>query len=164
MVKSIKELEATLTRTGRLEWIGLRPAPRAAVVPTESVAVKVGTGLEGDHYHKNGGNRQVTLVQAEYLPVVGQLLGQGAVDPADLRRNLVVSGINLYALAGRQFRIGGEVVLEITGECHPCTRMEENLGEGGYQAMRSHGGMTAKVVQGGTIRMGDPVELLSTKA
>jgi MOSC domain-containing protein YiiM len=100
----------------------------------------------------------VTLLQSEHLPAVGALLGRGPVDPVLLRRNLVVAGCNLRALQGRRFTIG-DVELEGTGECHPCSRMEEALGEGGYQAMRGHGGLNARILRGGTLRVGDAVEL-----
>lgn len=131
--------------------------------PTQQVEAVVGRGLVGDHRadrdRKTSGKRQVTLVQAEHLPVVASLTGRREVDPALLRRNLVVAGINLLSLKGHRFRIG-DVELVGTGECHPCSRMEENLGEGGYQAMRGHGGLTASVVNGGTIEVGAEVEAL----
>ena len=81
------------------------------------------------------------------------------VDPAQTRRNVVVEGINLLALQDRRVQIG-EAVVEITGLCHPCSRMEEVLGPGGYNAMRGHGGLTAKVVRSGAVKLGDEVRLL----
>ena len=82
------------------------------------------------------------------------------IDPQWTRRNLVVSGINLLAFNNKQFQIGEDLVLEMTGYCHPCTRMEENLGAGGYNAMRGHGGITAKVIRSGVISLGDEVSLV----
>ena len=67
-----------------------------------------------------------------------------------------MSGINLLALKGKCFHIGA-AVLEYSGECHPCSRMEASLGLGGYNAMRGHGGITAKILTGGIIRVGDAV-------
>jgi MOSC domain-containing protein YiiM len=100
------------------------------------------------------------LIQAEHLAVLGALLRRGPVDPTLLRRNLLVRGVNLLALKGRRFRIG-DALLEGTGPCPPCSRMEEVLGPGGYNAMRGHGGLNARVIEGGVIRLGDaliPIE------
>jgi MOSC domain-containing protein YiiM len=81
------------------------------------------------------------------------------VAPDLLRRNIAVAGINVLALKDRKFQIG-DVLLEGSGPCEPCSRMEENLGPGGYNAMRGHGGITARVLEGGTIRVGDAVRVL----
>jgi MOSC domain-containing protein YiiM len=144
-------------RAGTLEWIGLRPCSRAAVEAVEATEAIKGRGLTGDHAAlRPGRKRQVTLIQAEHLVAMARLLGRDTVDPALSRRNLVVSGINLLALTDSEFRIG-EVVLLGTGPCAPCSRMEEALGTGGLNAMRGHGGITALVVRGGIIRIGDPV-------
>lgn len=159
------ELRSTFPRTGKVEWIGLRPARREAVQSVPEIEVLEGLGLLGDHgktaQTKLGGSgkRQVTLIQAEYLPVIAALAGLAQVTPEMLRRNFLVSGISLLALKDRRFQLG-EVILEGTGECHPCSRMEENLGAGGYNAVRGHGGLTARVIQGGWVRLGDPVSPL----
>lgn len=143
-------------RAGRLEWIGLRPARGEAVRVVESAEAEPGSGLLGDRYAGRSGKRAVTLVQAEHLAVIAALAGNEGLDPAGLRRNLVVSGINLLALVDRRFRIGN-VVLEGSGPCDPCSQMEALLGEGGYNAMRGHGGITARVLSGGRLACGDPV-------
>jgi MOSC domain-containing protein YiiM len=123
-----------------------------------------GRGLTGDHRARRpGSTRQVTLIQAEHLEVVGALLGQPPVDPGLTRRNLVVSGINVLALKSHVFAIG-DAVLEGTGPCEPCSRMEKNLGSGGYNAMRGHGGITARIVVGGVIRIGDTVRVCDPDA
>ena len=145
---------------GRLEWIGLRPARRAPLLAVPEVEAEAGRGLSGDHYRSSrDGKRQVTLIQAEHLGVIAALAGLDDLDPALLRRNLVVSGINLLALKDRRFRIGA-VVLEGTGLAHPCSRMEEVLGAGGYNVMRGHGGLTARIIDGGPIRVGDAVAFI----
>ena len=153
----LRTLMETFPRAGKLEWIGLRPARRAPLQSFNHVEVLADHGLVGDHTaQRTGGKRQVTLIQREHLDVVAKLLGRDAVDPALVRRNLVVSGINLLALHDEQFEIGG-VPFEGTGLCEPCSRMEEVLGAGGYNAMRGHGGIIACVLGGGVITLGDAV-------
>jgi MOSC domain-containing protein YiiM len=156
-MQTIAELTHTLPQAGRLEWIGVSPARRGPIVAETHATVAAGTGLVGDHHAKSGrSKRQVTLIQHEHLPAIAALTGRADLTPALLRRNLVVSGINLLALKDLRFRIGG-VLLEGTGLCAPCSRMEEALGPGGYNAMRGHGGITARVLAGGEIHVGDPV-------
>lgn len=149
------ELMQHFSQSGNVVWIGLRTASRQPMQEVEETFALIGTGLEGDRYKgKPESKRQVTLIQAEHLAAVGSYLGQGTIDPLLTRRNIVVQGLNLLALKDKRFRIG-EAELEYTGECHPCSRMEENLGYGGYNAMRQHGGITARVIKEGKIRLGD---------
>jgi MOSC domain-containing protein YiiM len=144
-------------RPGRLVWIGLRPERRAPMVEVEQALLEPGRGLVGDRWRGAAtGARQVTLISAEHLSAIAGFLGLEAAAPARLRRNLVVEGVNLLALKGRRFRIGS-ALLECSGECHPCSRMEEEFGAGGYNAVRGHGGITARVVEGAAIRLGDPI-------
>lgn len=157
---SLNELLGTLPQIGTVRWIGVRPSRRVPMVIVSTVEARAGAGLTGDRFSGSAASkRQVTLIQAEHLPAVAQLLHRDTVDPALLRRNIVVSGINLLALNGATFRIGA-AVFEGTGGCHPCSRMEEALGAGGYNAMRGHGGITARVLESGVIRVGDEVLLL----
>jgi MOSC domain-containing protein YiiM len=145
---------------GRVAWIGLRPARRAPMRGVETAVAEEDSGLAGDRFAGGrNGARQVTLVAQEHLAAIAAFLSRPEVPPERLRRNIVVAGINLLALRNRRFRLGG-ALLEWSGECHPCSRMEEELGPGGYNATRSHGGITARVIGGGTIRLGDKVERL----
>lgn len=151
---TIQELLETPLLPGRLEWIGVSPGRREPIQPVERVMLQAGTGLQGDHHARSGkSKRQVTLIQAEHLPIVAGFLHKELIAPELLRRNLVVSGINLLALKERRFRIG-TAILKGSGPCAPCSRMEEILGVGGYAAMRGHGGITAIVEQSGEIGVG----------
>lgn len=151
-MQNLRELIGRYAKPGAVDWIGLRPARRAEMVPVPQVVIGP-RGIEGDHGASD--KRAVTLIQAEHLPVIGAMLGRG-VEATMLRRNLVVSGLNLSALKGREIRIA-EVVLEITGICAPCSRMEETLGRGGYSAVRGHGGWCARVVSDGVVTLQDAV-------
>ncbi len=111
-------------------------------------------GLDGDR--SRAGKRAVTLIQQEHLAAIGSYLGQGPVAPEILRRNLVVSGINMAALKGREVQVG-EAILRFTVISAPCSRMEEALGIGGYSAVRGHGGWCAEVVRPGRVRLRDAV-------
>ena len=146
---------------GKLEWIGLRPARKAPLEVVQEVMALESLGLEGDRRCEGspGSARQVTLICQEHLPLIAQFMGVTEIPPDLLRRNLVVSGINLYALRHQAFRIGDAEFLA-TAHCHPCSRMETALGEGAVAAMLGYGGFCAKITKSGLIRVGDAIEKL----
>lgn len=145
---------------GTLEWIGVRTARRSPMNAPGSVAAIARRGLEGDHRMDKtpGSARQVTIISREFIRQIAHFTGHDNIDPALLRRNLVVSGINLNALRYQQFTIG-DALFEATAICHPCSRMEQALGKGGVAAMLGHGGLCCRVLVSGTISLGDSVAI-----
>lgn len=143
---------------GKVEWIGLRSERRGEVVVVDQAEAVVDLGLMGDHRMKKtpGSARQVTLISSEYIQQICHHTGHAAIDPRLLRRNLVISGMNMNLLRYQRLQIG-EVILETNALCHPCSRMDEALGKGGTAAMFGYGGLCAKVIQGGTFTVGDAV-------
>ena len=159
-MKSLGERLLDVPQLGRVTWIGVRPEHGAELLVLSEVEAVEGRGLRGDIAARArvGGKRQVTLVQAEHLPVLSAFTGH-EVGPGQVRRNLLIAGINLIALSKLEFRIGEHVVLRGTGACAPCSKMDDTLGAGGFQAMRGHGGITAQILRGGPIRLGDVVRV-----
>ena len=145
---------------GTLTWIGLRSERRGQVTPVERARALTAKGLEGDHRMGKtpGSARQVTLISEEFMQQIAHFTGLSTIDPVLLRRNLVVSGINLNALRHQRFQIG-EAVFEATALCHPCSRMEAALGKGGVAAMIGHGGLCARILNTGYITVGDRLEV-----
>ena len=175
---TLRQLVQQFAQPGRLDAIWLRPARGAPMLAASRAEALAGQGLMGDRAARArpagappaaGGRRQVTLIQAEHLPVIAALAGlpASAVGAALLRRNLLVSGLNLLAArslfkdALLLLQLGDDaasaVLLEVTGPCDPCSQMAAALGPGGYNAMRGHGGVTARVLRGGWLAVGAPL-------
>jgi len=99
----VQELLNTIPQVGTVVWIGLRPGRKIPINAVDSVEIAPGIGLLGDRF---GGTveskRQVTFLQHEHLAVIEAIMGK-RFDPAILRRNIMVKGINLLALHNRKF-------------------------------------------------------------
>ncbi|MFK7963149.1 MAG: MOSC domain-containing protein [Burkholderiaceae bacterium] len=161
---------------GRIDAIYLRSVRGEPVHSVDEASALKGKGLAGDRASlrtrarapgASSRARDLTLVQAEALALLEAWSGQAKIDGGELRRNLLVSGLNLNAMRSpfpdgiRRWAIGSEVIIEITGPCEPCSKMEQALGHGGYNMMRGFGGLTAAICTDGLIRVGDlirPVE------
>ena len=163
-MQKIAELKQHFPQPGKVEWIGVRPSKGSAVIEKTCVNAITDHGLEGDKAgQKPGGKRQVTLFQAEYLEVIYSLLPNYQINFAELRRNIAVSGVNLNALKSCTIKLG-EATLEVTGFCHPCSKLEAQLGQGVFNALRGHGGLTAKVIKGGEIKQGDLLRVIECQS
>jgi|SRR5579864_2208642 len=150
---------------GRVEAICIAPAGSTAMQQVEHIEAIAGVGLAGDRYARgtgfyserptDPGAREVTLIEAETLEALRE---QGIeLTASEHRRNLTVRGLPLPGLIGTRFTVG-EVVLEGIRDCPPCVHLEEMTGNQRLiQALASSGGLRARIVVGGTIRVGDPV-------
>lgn len=166
---TLRELTSRHPNPGRVEAIYLRPGRGEPVSQVESVQALVGQGLEGDRAALRSRSsvaakaRDITLLQAEVIPILEAWAGRTALDAGLLRRNLLVSGLNLAAMrspfadGNNRWAIGGDVIIEVTGPCEPCSKMEQVLGAGGYNMMRGNGGLTAAILTAGRIQIGDVI-------
>lgn len=162
MKTTIEQLKSHFPQAGQVEWIGVRESRGKPVAVLNNVQANVGIGLQGDKAGaRPGGKRQVTFIQAEYLPLVQTFLSKPELSFADLRRNIAISGVNLNALKDQIIQVGA-ARFEVTGFCHPCKRLEENLGHGTFNALRGHGGITAKVIEDGEISIGDTLQVIAS--
>jgi len=157
---TIRELLNTLPQTGKVVWIGIRPGRREPIQELTAVRALEGQGLVGDRFDGTpDSKRQVTLIQWEHLEVIKSFLHLDDLQPAIFRRNIAVQGLNLLSLKEKQFRIGS-VIMEMTGICHPCSWIEDAVGQGAYNAMRGHSGITARILSDGEINVGDEVKAI----
>jgi MOSC domain-containing protein YiiM len=125
------------------------PGRREPMTSVQSARVVENLGLEGDRHAKANSKRQVLLMEAEILEKLDLRVG-------DVKENITTRGLALMSLPiGTRLRLG-EAVLEITGECHPCSRMED-LRPGLLQEIGGQRGMLARVAQSGTLHVGDAI-------
>lgn len=147
----------------KVKWIGVRPERKAPLEVVQKAEVN-SFGLVGDHYSKEYGTRNITLIKNEHISELWEEMQlMGKPDPGRMRRNIVVEGLEEGHYKDAKIRIGEDVLLLVTGECRPCSRMDENLGNGGLSKMSGKGGLTLKVEKGGWIKVGDEVNVSELK-
>lgn len=120
------------------------------------IEVVTGKGLVGDRDY--GRTRQVTLVCTGELEAAAATLGVDAIPPGSTRRNLTVDLPELPRTYRTQVRVS-EVLLEVRRDCPPCLVMNESIIPGAEHALVGRGGVSAHVLAGGVIRVGDTVEI-----
>ena len=140
-----------MSRAGRVEAITLVKDAKGEIERVEAVAARAGAGLEGD-YHGD-----LTLIAAESLEGLREDTGIELAGH-DTRRNVLTRGIDLNALVGQRFTVGG---VEAVGVelAEPCTKLQRLSGEKGVlRGLVHRGGLRADILQGGQIRVGDAIE------
>jgi MOSC domain-containing protein YiiM len=148
------------TTEGRIVSIIVRPQRDVAAVVVDEALAIVDRGLQGDRRmrHAKGGKRQVTLISEEDLRAASDALGRD-VAHALTRRNILVRGLSFHDVTTGFVRCG-EALLELCGECDPCARMDHAMGPGARAALERRGGVVARVLEGGPLRIGDAVVFL----
>lgn len=156
------------TASGRVIGVYIASVRGELPVAVEAVAALAGAGLSGDRYAVGAGTwsgwpgtgRAVTLIAAEVLDSLPEPCRLSA---PEARRNLLTRGVDLNALVGREFRIGGA---RLRGQrlCEPCRHLEELTRPGVAARLSGRGGLRADVVESGLIRCGDVLEILPLPA
>ena len=149
-------------RSGRVELVSIAKAAEQAMIVVAEASARAGRGLEGDRYFDArgtfsdpyGNGNDLTLIEAEVLDALS--LPDGVLAAQDARRNVVTRGIDLNALVGRDFTIGG---VRCAGRrlCEPCAHLQRLTVPGTLRALVHRGGLRADVLSDGVVRVGDPI-------
>jgi MOSC domain-containing protein YiiM len=151
---------------GRVEAIAIAAEAEGPMREIATARALAGKGLEGDRYaegagtfsRRGGTGRDLTLIEADAVAALAD--GGVEIGPAEARRNLVVSGIDLDALIGRRFRVGG-VICRGARRCEPCAHLQRLTSPGVLRGLVHRGGLRADILEDGEISRGDEVRALS---
>lgn len=148
---------------GVVEHIHVAPEGGMAMRPLAEARLVPGRGIVGDRYYlgtgtyskKQGPDRELTLIAAE---VIEEIAAEHRIrlSPGEHRRNITVRGLHLNPLVGRRIRIG-EAVVEVVRLNEPCRYLERVTGKALYMPLLKRSGLNCRVLEGGTVRLGDPV-------
>ena len=164
--KEIKRFKGRLVMAGFVEGIFLAPEGGTPMKAVQAATALEGCGLEGDRYCSGTGHWsrfgkvcEVTFITAEDLDDIERETGIG-VKNGEHRRNVVTRGISLKTLRrDERFRVG-EVMFEYRGPRSVCRYIERLTEPGMTQVLKGRGGICARVIESGTVRVGDEIEVL----
>lgn len=150
--------------TGLLLGIARHDRPRGAIETLDRATITVPLGIHGDHRGlvKPGGRgrRQVTVIGRDDWRAALAELGDPPLDWSVRRANLLIDRVALPRSPGARLCFAGGVVLEVTGECDPCSRMDAIM-PGLRDALKPEwrGGITTRVLADGELAVGDEVRI-----
>ena len=149
---------------GAVSAIHIAPDAAGPMVPVSEVRGVPGRGLDGDRYFRKAGTysnrpgtgREVTLIEGEAYEAIAREAGI-VLAPGASRRNITTRGVPLNHLVGQRFRIG-EVTLEGVRLCEPCAHLESLTQAGIRESLIHRGGLRARILTEGLIRVGDVIQ------
>ena len=151
---------------GQVVAIYTTPEKGAPMQSRDDVGAVAGVGLDGDRYatgagkytgQADDGKRALTLIEREAVVAAGREYDV-EIGEHETRRNVVTEGVPLNHLVGRTFRVG-EVTLRGLRLAEPCAYLEGLTRPGVRRALVHRAGLRAEIVTGGTLRVGDAIEV-----
>ena len=126
------------------------------ITEKDSINCVAGQGIEGDRYfnHKENFKGQITFFSEQIAQQLEEAINVPGYDRSEMRRNVLISGIDLNSLIGKRFRLGG---IEFSGseECAPCYWMESAVGPGAHEWLKGNGGLRCRIETSGQLTTGD---------
>lgn len=116
----------------------------------------LGRGTFSDRFEVRPGARELSLIDVAAVALANQRMGT-SLDAGAFRRNLLVDGLDLPQCLKQRFRIG-EVVIEVLGRCPPCPYLARLLGVDAERGLKGLGGVRARIVESGVLRVGEAIE------
>jgi MOSC domain-containing protein YiiM len=131
-----------------------KPAGTHPAVAVEELECVAGRGLRGDRFfdYKDDYKGQITFFSREVFDALRAHVGGSDLSPAVLRRNVIVSGVDLETLFDAEFEVQG-VRFAGAGECRPCYWMDQAVGPGAEEFLQGRGGLRARILSSGTLRL-----------
>ena len=148
------------TQTGTISSLRLCKGHREPMEQVDAAEVVAGYGIEGDRH----ATRKTARAGRQMLLMAEETIAAFGLEPGQVRENITTSGVDVDSLGpGDRVALGNDAVVEITGHCEPCERMDE-IRQGLRQDLGRRRGMLAMVIQGGTVRAGDSVRVTAGAA
>ena len=136
--------------SGTVSQVQVSPVRRQPMTVLDQAQFRAGHGIDGDRHAGRTGTRQVLIMDSETQSEFG-------IGPAVTRENVTTTGLDLSSLRrGMRVRLGESAVVEITGDCDPCSQMDEAK-PGLREEIAGRRGVLGRVVADGAVRPGDAI-------
>jgi MOSC domain-containing protein YiiM len=133
-----------------------QPPDDFPLVETREIGCIAGHGIEGDRFFdfRDDYQGQITFFAREVFDQLSRAFGLTNKSPGVLRRNIIVSGVELNEMIGADFALQG-VRFRGTAQCKPCYWMNTAFAPGAEEFLADRGGLRARILSDGRIRVGE---------